>query len=634
MGLNDPANAAGAGRENSAREHESRDTVYDCRPFQEERGAAMRRRSVLSVLLVTALLSATLFGVPVQAATRGRAEPKVDLWLTVLHNSDGESQLIDLGGGLEDFGGVARFKTLADDLKWEATHAVRPYDQLGAKRGVLMVSSGDNFLAGPEFNVSLDKGAPFYDTIAMDWIGYDAIGIGNHDFDFGPDVLADFIGGFSRTKPTYLSANLGFSAEPALQAFVDSGRLAKSTVIKERGELIGIVGATTPALAYISSPRDVEIMDDVAAAVQAEVDMLESKRINKIVLISHLQSVEEDLDLIGDLDGVDVVVAGGGDEMLANEGDLLIPGDESIVYGPYPMIGTDIDGTSVPIVTTPGGYAYIGKLTVAFDKAGNVIATGNDSGPVRVAGGDNPDAVRPDPIVQRLVVDPVIEALADMAANVLANSEVALDGVKSHVRTFETNEGDLVADSLLWKSTQLASAYGMPTPDIAIQNGGSIRNDSVIPAGPITELDTFSMLPFPNFVCIVPNIPRTQFLEILENAVSRVEYTDGRFAQIAGFKFTYDMALPAGSRVVSAELDDGTPLITAGVVVPGADLHIATLDFLAKGGDQYPFAAAPFTTLGTTYQQALEDYLVDGLSGTVTSADYPEGGEGRITRLN
>ncbi len=580
------------------------------------------------------LLATTLIGMPIQASANSRPEPKVALWLTILHNSDGESQLIDLGTGREDFGGVARFKTLADKLKWDATHSVRPYDQLGAKRGVLMVSSGDNFLAGPEFNVSLDKGAPFYDTIAMDWIGYDAVGIGNHDFDFGPDVLADFIGGFSRTQPMYLSANLGFEAEPALQAFVDSGQLAKSTVIKERGEFIGIVGATTPALAYISSPRNVEIMDDVAAAVQAEVDKLECMKINKIVLISHLQSVEEDLSLIGELDGVDVVVGGGGDEMLANDGDLLIPGDEGLIYGSYPLIGSDLDGTQVPVVTTPGGYAYIGRLSVAFDRHGNVIATGSNSGPVRVAGGDNPDAVSPDPMVQELVVDPIVDELSDMAANVIATSEVDLDGVKSHVRTAETNEGDLVADSLLWKSTLLAPIYGMPVPDIAIQNGGSIRNDSIIPAGPVTELDTFSMLPFPNFVCIVPNIPRTQFKDILENAVSRVEFVDGRFAQISGFKFTYDMALPAGSRVVSAQLDDGTPLIAGGAVVPGADLHIATLDFLAKGGDQYPFAGAPFTTLGTTYQQALEDYLIDGLGGAVTSADYPEGGEGRITRLN
>jgi len=59
--------------------------------------------------------------------------------------------------------------------------------------GVLMVSTGDNFLSGAEWNASLEKGIPFYDAVAMELIGYDAITFGNHDFDFGPDVLRDFM---------------------------------------------------------------------------------------------------------------------------------------------------------------------------------------------------------------------------------------------------------------------------------------------------------------------------------------------------------------------------------------------------------------------------------------------------------
>jgi 5'-nucleotidase len=70
-------------------------------------------------------------------------------------------------------------------------------------------------------------------------------------------------------------------------------------------------------------------------------------------------------------------------------------------------------------------------------------------------------------------------------------------------------------------------------------------------------------------------------------------------------------------------------------VVSGApSVNVATIDFLARGGDQYPFRGKPFTTLGVTYFQAVLDYLIEDLGGTVTAADYPEGGEGRITRLN
>lgn len=571
-------------------------------------------------------------------------QPKPHFWLTVLHNNDGESDLI----GEEDFGGVARFASLVKQLKFGATHGPRSAAlQQGGKRGVVMVSSGDNYLAGPEFNASLDKGVPFFDTIAMDLIGYDAVAIGNHEFDFGPDVLADFINGFTPAPP-FVSANLDFSGEPNLQALVDAGVIAGSTVVWERGERIGIVGATTPALPTISSPRDVVVDPDVAGAIQAEIDALTAQGINKIILISHLQDIDGDLALAPELSGVDIMVAGGGDELLANPGDLLIPGDGP-PFGPYPLFATGGDGAVIPVVTTSGSYRYVGQLVAGFDQDGHVIQLdGANSGPVRVSG-VAPDAVIPDPQVDAQVVAPVEDFVAALASNVIGTSEVALDGRRSPgVRTMETNEGNLIADSLRWQAEQLAASFGEPMPDVALQNGGGIRNNSIIPAGDITELDTFSMVPFPNFVTIIPDIPRSQFKEILENAVSRTQPGDtpggtGRFAQISGFTFEWSasgtaqvlnpdgtVAVP-GTRVQEVELDDATVIVTGGAVVAGPDLTIATIDFLARGGDEYPYRGAPFTAVGVTYQQALSNYIQTALSGVITAADYPEGGEGRIT---
>ena len=207
-----------------------------------------------------------------------------------------------------------------------------------------------------------------------------------------------------------------------------------------------------------------------------------------------------------------------------------------------------------------------------------------------------------------------------------------------------------MADSMLWQTALLAGDFGVPAPDVAIQNGGGIRNDSLIPAGDITELDTFDMAPFPNFVSIVPDIPRAQFKEILENAVSRTQTGDtpggtGRFAQIAGASFAYSASGTAqvlnadgtvatpGTRIQEVVLDDGTVIVTGGAVVAGPDLTIATIDFLARGGDQYPYRGAAFTTVGVSYQQALSNYIQTGIGGLISAADYPEGGEGRITEL-
>lgn len=618
----------------------------------------MDRRKLISLSLVAILL---LVLVPASALAAGPAkgerEPRVDFWLTVLHNNDGESQVINAGAGLEDFGGAARFKTVVDMLKREATQGAP--SQPGAKRGVVMISSGDNFIAGPEFNASLENGVPFYDTIAMELIGYDAISFGNHDFDFGPDVLADFLAGYSQIPP-YVAANLDFSGEPRLQAYVDAGVIVPATVIKERGELIGVIGLETPNLPFISSPRNVVVSDDLVNIVQTQVNMLEAQGVNKIILAGHLQNIQNDIELAAQVNGVDVIIAGGGDELLANPGDLLIPGDEGAVYGAYPKMAYDADGDMVPVVTTSGEYRYVGKLVVGFDRNGEVIAMDEVSGPVRVATGTCngtlpcDDAVMPDPKVQAWVVDPVAAYVAELGNLGIGVSAYDLDGLRSTVRSREANEGNLIADSLFWLAEQRAAAYGVNPPDVALQNGGGIRNNTIIPAGPITELDTFDMVPFANFVSMVENVSRAQFKEIMENAVACTQPADitfnplcgtGRFAQIAGFDFTWsasgaglilDVAgnvLQPGTRVQEIVLDDGTVIVTGGAVVDGPPVNVATIDFLAKGGDQYPFRGLPFTTLGATYQQALSNYIVDGLSGDISGPDYVFGVNNRIFPL-
>ncbi len=557
--------------------------------------------------------------------------------LTILHNNDGESQLINAGDGLEDFGGVDRFKTVADQLKAEAR----------MDGGVLMVSSGDNFLAGPEFNVSLrlPESAPFYDALAMDLIGYDAVCIGNHDFDFGPDILARFISGYSLTRPPYLSANLDFGDEPELAGLVASGQIAGSAVVSVDGEHIGIVGATTPDLAFISSPRNVRVDGRLREAIQAEVNGLARRGVRIIVLISHLQSIDNDLELVRELRGVDVVIAGGGGDILANPGTRLIPGDEVEISGPYPILEQDADGNDVHVVTTAGNYRYVGRFVASFNAAGVITSVDRDaSGPVRVAGGGQPDAVVPDADVRNRVVRPVSDALASLASNQVGTSEVVLDGVRSRIRTRETNEGNLVADALRWQSAQLASAFGVPVPQVGIVNGGGIRNASEIPVGAISELTTFDMLPFPNFVTVVPAVPAAQFREIMENAVSKAERTSGRFAQISGFTMVWNpdgsaqeldesgSVTRGGSRIVAITLDNGAGIVRNGNVVSGApDIHVATVDFLARGGDQYPYRGARFTRLDVTYQQALANFIREGLGGRITAAAYPEGGQGRIT---
>lgn len=583
---------------------------------------------------------------PADSTGGTRTEGAVAFWLHLLHASDGESQIINAGpGALANFGGVARFKTLADNLR--AFAPTYPAD--ATPKGVILVSSGDNFLAGPEFNASLDKPTlPFYDSLALDLIGFDAATIGNHEFDFGPGVLEEFIAGF--TGPVkFLTANLNFAGEPGLQAFVTSGRIAKSTILTVNGEQIGIVGATTESLPFISSPGNV-VTNLVLPAVQAEVAALKGAGVNKIIVSSHLQGLTSETALAAQLTDVDVIIAGGGGELLANAGALFVGTDVS--QGAYPQVVNGLDGKPVRVVATRGDFRYIGRLVVGFDAAGEIVVVDPISNPVRVSG-VAPDAVAADPVVQAQVVDPVAAAVSALAANVIAVAQQPLDGRSTSIRAFETNLGNLCADAMLWNAAVSAQVNGTPAPDIALQNGGGMRNNAIIPAGNFTELNTFEVLPFANFISVVPNIPPAQLKEILENCVSNVSGTpggganNGRFAQIAGFRMTWDAlgqrqtldannnVVTPGSRVREVVLNDGTVIIRNGQIAPGArPVNIATIDFLARGGDQFPFRGAPFVNIGVSYQLSLENYIRQYLTGVISAQDYPAGGEGRITRIN
>ena len=579
----------------------------------------------IAALAVLALISAVFASLTLSAGAQTPVPISAETFtLTILHNNDGESKLLpDDDAG---FPGVARF---AAQMKLMQAAAATEGN------GVITLTSGDNFLASQELGVSLANEGALYDSIALSGL-YDAMALGNHDFDLGPEVTARFIEGFTPSI-TFLSANADFSGEPVLQALVDDGRLAASTIIETGGQRIGVIGAVTPQLPNISSPRNV-VVSDVLAAVSAEAESLTEQGVNKIILVSHLQDVDEEIALVASLTDVDVVIAGGGDDLLRNDGDTCMPDDDPA--GPYPTLVTDADDNKVPVITAPGGYRCIGALSVTFDGDGNIVSSSGRSVGVSFD-------VTPDPDVQANVIEPLAAAVAEVDADVIGTSEVDLDGRRAMVRTTSTNQGNLHADALRATATNLAASFGIDAPDVAIQNGGGIRNDAVIPAGDITTGDTWDIAPFRNFV-VVLEVPRETFHVLLEQAVDRIPGAGGQFAQVSGFTLSYDPTATAretdrdgdcsligdaGSRVRDVVLDDGTVIVEDGAVVPGDPVSLATIDFLAGGGDCYPLADLDFTKMGVSYQQALADYISTDLGGKISAADYPVGGDNRIVAV-
>ncbi|MPZ87766.1 MAG: hypothetical protein GEU81_06755 [Nitriliruptorales bacterium] len=607
-------------------------------------------------------------------------QPAAEFCLTVLHSNDGGSKLVNAGG--RQFGGIARFATLVQQQKELAlAEASDGCDE----RGVLTVTSGDNLLAGLEFSASLENGVPYYDSIALDSIGFDVLGLSNHDFDFGPEVTADFIDGFDRgNEARFVSANLDFTEEPALQELVDDGVIVPSTIVEVGSRQIGVIGLTSPQLSQISSPRGVQVSSSLAAsageelsaalagAVQEQVSALEDEGTDAIVLISHLRDLEEDLALVPQLTGVDIVVGGGGREVLAFPGELLVPGDEQAIFGTYPYLGlgpddmisledlqeardglpVDADGRFVPVVTTAGDYRYLGRLKTRFgtelDESGTVVDP-FFSRTLRVSSTAAPYGVEPDESITDNVVEPVLDHIADLAENVIGTSEVPLDGSNAAIRNAETNLGNLVADAQIAAAKQRAAEFGLdPEANyVSIQNAGGVRNNTVIPAGPVSERTTFDIAPLDNFTSVFQGLDPAELKLLLEHGYSDIG--GRRFAQIGGMTIEVEpdaeppqqdddgKFVVEGSRVVNVTLDNGTAIVVDGEPVPPSpetEVSVVVGDVLARGGGGYPFPdGEAFTVIGTSYQQALANYITDDLDGTIAAEDYPGGGEGRITFL-
>ncbi|MEL6891097.1 MAG: bifunctional metallophosphatase/5'-nucleotidase [Actinomycetota bacterium] len=600
----------------------------------------MGKRRSRWVLTAGVTITAAVFS---SVATVGGASadegPEAKFTLTILHNNDGESSLVPIEVDGASYGGVARFNAKVDELRQES---FRPNFDPGEapQRGNVLLNSGDNYLAGTEFEASR-SGREFFDARAVRFLEYDALAIGNHEFDFGPETFARFV---RQVAPIPLvSANLDYSGEPEL-ASLAGRRLVASDVITENGRRIGIVGLTTPSLPTISSPGGVEVLTELAAIAQAEVDDLTSRGVDIVVLMSHLQGLDSELALVSELSGVDVVIGGGGDEILAEPGDELFPGHADQIFGSYPQVATDADGVAVPVVTTPGNYRYVGALEVSFDRDGNVLFWDEEDSGIKLVTDTGPEAVGQN--VKQLVnvEQPVAAFTAGLAATTIGSSEVDLDCERVEVRGAETNCGNLIADAHLATAQALAADFGVAAPQLAIMNGGGIRGEIDQPAGPISVADTFRLQPFGNFVGIAEDVPAETVRQIIEEGAIRLPAPgDGGFVHLAGASVVIDTSFPArdadqttgeqfapGERVRELVLDDGTVLVTGGVS-QDVTVGIAGLSFSLGGGDAYP--AVPFTTVGTTDQQSLQSYIEDVLGGNVTAADYPRGGEGRLTIL-
>lgn len=473
------------------------------------------------------------------------------------------------------------------------------------------------------------------DAQMMNTICFDAMAVGNHEFDDGDAVLRDFLDALGQgpCQTPVLSANV----LPAEGSPLNPGGrppYLRPWVVREVGGVkVGIVGLTIAGKTQNSSRplATTRFLPEVAAA-QAAIDQLKAQGVHHIVLLTH-QGYAADQALAAQLTDVDVIIGGDSHTLL---GDFSAHGVPSA--GPYPTSAYDRRGQLVCIAQAWEYSKALGLLRVQFDGRGRVLDCEGQASLVvgetlrrRNAQGEwqpLPEAeqaalrerLRQVPTLKLVAPDPQAQAvLATYTAQVEAEKArpigEALDALclvrspgeatarsagvpgceQAHRLARGSDAAQVVAEAFL---------RGSRRADIALQNAGGVRIP--IRAGRLTMKDAFSVLPFANTL-VELDLSGAEIHATLEDAVANYldqRLSDGAHPYAAGLRWHLDMSQARGQRFSRLEVRDKTN----GQWAPLDPLRIYTLvthDFIASGRDGY-------TTLGRAFAQgrAVNTYLL------------------------
>ncbi len=510
-----------------------------------------------------------------------------DFELNILHTNDFHSRVeainkfdstcsAEEAGKNECFGGVARMKSAIDTRRAELKDT-----------NVLVLDAGDQF-QGSLFYTTY-KSAPIAEF--MNGIGYDAMAIGNHEFDDGPEELARFI---DALKFPMVSGNvLAGLNTPIADKY-------KPYIIKEfGGEKVAVVSVLATDTDETSSPGDDVLFIDEIGYLKDAVKEIEAAGVNKIILLSHV-GYTVDQRIAAAVDGIDVIVGGHSHTLLSST-------DEKAA-GPYPTLVKNPSGKDVPIVTAYAYSKYLGDLKVVFDDAGAVKTA--EGAPKLLDASVTPDAAYTAKVAE------LGAPIEELKKKDIGETSDVIDGSREVCRAAECSMGNLVADAMVDRVKEQGVT-------IAIQNGGGLR--ASIDAGTVTMGEALTVLPFQNTLATF-KLKGSDIVAALENGLSQIEDGAGRFPQVSGLKYSFDKSKPAGSRVVSVEVKDGDGFVA---LDPEKLYGVATNNYMRAGGDGYKI----FATAGQNaydFGPGLETVLADYIA---KNSPYKPYTDGRITEV-
>jgi 5'-nucleotidase len=467
-----------------------------------------------------------------------------DYSLTILHTNDIHSHL----AAFDDRDAFCDKETnAAGRCQGGAARLATAVARERARGGpTLLLDAGDQFQKSFFFMKYKDEALAFF----MNRLGYDAMTVGNHEFDDGPATLARFIR--SLTFPV-IAANLDVSASPELR-----GLIAPYVVRELGGRTIGIIGATQPKAARISSPGPGIAFPPVVPSIEKAVTALRGQGVAIIIVLSHA-GFEGDKKLAASVAGIDVIVGGHSHVLLGN--------GYSEAVGPCPLVVDAPDGGKTLVVTAGHYGRYLGVLHVAFDAAGRVARF--DGNPVRL------DAAVPEDPATLREVRRFAEPLEAFLATVVGRAESPVDAASC--RKEECAAGDVLAEAML----EAGRRHGAVA---ALVNSGSVHGR--LPAGPIRMREVYTAFPRPSALTVL-TLSGADLAGALEHGLSALGAREGagRFLQVAGLRFAYDGARPVGGRLGPVQVADASGRYRP--LDPKADYRLAINDFLYRGGDAF-----------------------------------------------
>ncbi|MDX6610985.1 MAG: 5-nucleotidase / UDP-sugar diphosphatase [Blastocatellia bacterium] len=483
----------------------------------------------------------------------GQQEPACTVRITLLQVND-VYQFTPVEGGKR--GGLARVSALRKKIMADSPHT-------------LFLLAGDTI--SPSVESITYKGRQMID--AWNLSGLDFATFGNHEFDFGPEVLRERIG---ESKFKWLGANV--VDKTSGQTFANTSEF----IIREfEGVKIGFFGLTLPETKVTSRPGDdVDILDPCTTATRI-VPQIRARGAQVVIALTHL-SMQEDKQLAR-CSGVDLILGG-------HEHSLL----ES-------MAG------HAPILKMTADAREMGRIDLNISKTTGQVQS-IDWKVIEIT-----DELPSD--TQFVALERKYGSLLNELARRVGHTNVELEARSGVGRTRETNTGDFVADA--FRNATLS--------DVAIMNGGSIRADDVLKPGDLTRRDVLSLLPFKNRV-IKMELSGATLRAALEHGVARSaeDAEPGRFPQVSGMRYVFDATRKPGSRITSLTVN-GRPLDDRKTYT------LATTDYVAGGGDGYEMLKSGRLLIAPAQGQFDSDVLQKAISSVRAIAPKTDG---RITRLD